>query len=550
MTLPAAQWGTPAVIPVEHITVPSKRMRALRPEKVAEIAESIKARGLLQPPDVRRAEKGSGYILVTGKHRYEAVRKLGFNDIRVIVLDGLDADTALLAEIDENLVRAELSPAERALHIGERKRLYEKLHPKTKHGGDRKSAKAKSSRQNGDLKRFTEDAAKTTGKSERSVQREVERGAKVVVLPDIIGTSLDQGDEIDALGKLPEHEQRQVVDRVKGGEKVSAKDRLKQFVREQRERPEDSPEPAPSGKTTIVITHTGKQASYPLPKGNVTFNKTNEQVGWAWWSWNLVTGCLHACPYCYAREGAVVNPNLSKHYPFGFEPTLYEYRLDAPANTKVPEAAKDDPRWGRVFVSSMGDLFGKWVPDEWIAKVMAKCIENPQWEYLFLTKFPKRYVELMKLGLLPPTAWIGTSVDNQDRVKYAEDAFRQISGVRRKWLSLEPLLKPLEFTDLSMFDWVVIGAQSATHQPGGVYVPEFAPPFEWIARLTDQAHKAGCRVWQKHNLLGIPNSQSPGMKLIQEEPILRNLTAPADGASARDIDTNGGEADERGRATS
>jgi protein gp37 len=114
---------------------------------------------------------------------------------------------------------------------------------------------------------------------------------------------------------------------------------------------------------------------------------------------------------------------------------------------------------------------------------------------------------------------LGTTVDDQYRVKIAEEAFRKISGVRVKWLSLEPLLAPLEFTDLSMFDWVVIGSQSATNQPDGIgHVPEFAPQFEWVARIVAQARKAGCRVYLKPNLLGIPNPQSPGMQLTQEEP--------------------------------
>lgn len=132
-----------------------------------------------------------------------------------------------------------------------------------------------------------------------------------------------------------------------------------------------------------------------------------------------------------------------------------------------------------------------------------------------LTKFPRRYVGLQ----LPPTAWLGTSVDEQKRVRLAEEAFRQISGVGVKWLSLEPLLAPLEFTDLSMFDWVVIGSQSATEQPNG-HVAEFAPPFEWVARLTAQAREAGCKIYQKPNLIGVANPQRAGMQLIQEEPNL------------------------------
>jgi protein gp37 len=274
----------------------------------------------------------------------------------------------------------------------------------------------------------------------------------------------------------------------------------------------------PSRTTTLVRTHDGQQVDYQLPKGRAKFNGTNDQVSWAAWTWNPVTGCLHNCKYCYAREGAVMNRNLAPFYPFGFTPTFHEWRLEAPAHSKVPEGVKDDPRLGRVFVSSMGDLFGKWVPDEWITKVFAAAHGSPDWEYLFLTKFPQRYVGLD----LPPTAWIGTTVDVQYRVKIAEEAFRKIKGVRVKWLSLEPLLAPLEFTDLSMFDFVVIGSQSATEQPDG-RVQEFAPPFEWVARITEQARAAGCKVYQKPNLLGVTDPQHAGMTLIQEMPDLLPL---------------------------
>jgi protein gp37 len=94
--------------------------------------------------------------------------------------------------------------------------------------------------------------------------------------------------------------------------------------------------------------------------------------------------------------------------------------------------------------------------------------------------------------------------------------------VRVKWLSLEPLLAPLEFSDLSMFDFVVIGSQSATNQPDG-YVPEFAPPIEWVMRLTAQAKKAGCKVYHKPNLMGVTDPQHAGMTLLQEEPDLPPL---------------------------
>src|SRR5262249_23585617 len=108
---------------------------------------------------------------------------------------------------------------------------------------------------------------------------------------------------------------------------------------------------------------------------------------------------MQACDYCYAR------PIANRFYRKKFEPDFYPERLSAPANTKVPEEAKNNPVLKRVFVGSMGDIFGNWVPDELIRQVFASCIANPQWEYLFLTKFPQRYVELLDRGVkLPPTA--------------------------------------------------------------------------------------------------------------------------------------------------
>jgi protein gp37 len=311
--------------------------------------------------------------------------------------------------------------------------------------------------------------------------------------------------------KIANHSE-QLAKQVQRGEKT-VDEAIKEVRAEERVKAPAKEQPLDKNNLVTLVTHTGQQVKYPLPKGKATFNRTNEQVSWAGWTWNPVTGCLHGCPYCYAREIANLERS-AKIYPVGFTPLFHHERLDAPANTDVPKEAKCDPRLKRVFVCSMADLYGKWVPTEWIEKVHASCIMNPQWDYLFLTKFPKRYTELQ----LPSTAWIGTSIDQQSRVKYAEDAFRQIKGVRHKWLSVEPLREPLEFSDLSMFDWIVIGSQSATVQPNGP-VKEFAPRFEWVARIVAQARECKCKIYLKPNLLGgNPNPQSPGMQLPQEEP--------------------------------
>jgi protein gp37 len=254
----------------------------------------------------------------------------------------------------------------------------------------------------------------------------------------------------------------------------------------------------------------GRPYLYRQPQGRATFNETKgEGISWAAWSWNPVTGCRHGCEYCYAREIAHRWP---ESYPAGFEALFHDERLAAPANTRIPAAHQGDPAYRRVFVCSMADLYGQWVPAEWIDRVHEAMLESLQWEYILLTKFPARYLKVQ----IPPGAWVGTSVDEQKRVHIAERAFADLDVPReRKWLSLEPLREPLEFSDLTMFGGVVIGAQTETQQPGGT-VSAYAPPIDWVARLIVQAREAGCRLHIKPNLLGVTNPKQPGMQLPDE----------------------------------
>jgi protein gp37 len=139
----------------------------------------------------------------------------------------------------------------------------------------------------------------------------------------------------------------------------------------------------------------------------------------------------------------------------------------------------------------MADLFGRWVPDAWIDAVLAVVRENQQWNFLFLTKFPIRLTEFS----FPANAWLGTSVDAQARIPNAEKAFARVQG-GVKWLSCEPMLERLTFTRLDLFDWVVVGGASRSSQ-----TPDFRPPREWVTHLERQAAAAGCKVYEKTNLL-------------------------------------------------
>jgi protein gp37 len=137
----------------------------------------------------------------------------------------------------------------------------------------------------------------------------------------------------------------------------------------------------------------------------------------------------------------------------------------------------------------MADLFGEWVPNEWISKVMKVVESNPQWIFIFLTKNPRRLTSIQ----FPNNAWVGASVDRQVRVTPTEDAMRQVSASVR-FVSCEPMLEQITFSDYSILDWVIIGAQSKSTQE-----PEKQPEYKWVKSLTDAAHDGGCKVYWKPN---------------------------------------------------
>ena len=110
-------------IKIDEVKV-GTRKRKLDEERVRELAESIRELGLLQPIGIH--DDGT---LVFGWHRLEACKLLGWDEIEATVVSAEDALRAELAEIDENLVRNELTALERAEHLARRKELYEQLYP-------------------------------------------------------------------------------------------------------------------------------------------------------------------------------------------------------------------------------------------------------------------------------------------------------------------------------------------------------------------------------------------------------------------------------------
>jgi protein gp37 len=225
------------------------------------------------------------------------------------------------------------------------------------------------------------------------------------------------------------------------------------------------------------------------------------KIDWCDMSWNPVTGCLHGCEYCYAKRiaerfGILENPCFEedlndptfkaelyvKHdnpYPYIFSPTFHKYRLDEPQKVKKSQ---------RIFVCSMADLFGDWVPDSWIEEVIKACEAAPQHKYLFLTKNPKRYSKLAANNKLPPQHWYGHTVTGQEQKQ------KQLYSNWRTFVSIEPLLSmpDLEFVKYDNTAWVIIGQQTG---PGAK-----PPKQEWVESIIEQCRAAGVPVLIKSPL--------------------------------------------------
>lgn len=81
-------------------------------EKIAELAQTIKTHGMIQPIIVRKLEEDD-YELIAGERRWRAVKTLGWENAPVIVQEMTDTETASVALI-ENLQREELTVIEEA----------------------------------------------------------------------------------------------------------------------------------------------------------------------------------------------------------------------------------------------------------------------------------------------------------------------------------------------------------------------------------------------------------------------------------------------------
>lgn len=171
-------------------------------------------------------------------------------------------------------------------------------------------------------------------------------------------------------------------------------------------------------------------------------------IEWTEMTWNPVTGCTklsQGCKHCYAET-------LSKRF-WGDRPftdvQVHEDRLDQPRRWRKPRT---------VFVNSMSDLFHENVPVEFITRVFKVMQECPQHTFQVLTKRAERLAELAPALAWPENVWMGVSVEDARVVRRIGLLSNVPAAVR--FLSLEPLIGPLDRLELGGIDWVIVGGES------------------------------------------------------------------------------------------
>ena len=204
------------------------RLRPVDEAHAQLIAASMNESGLIQPVVVRRHPSGNGLKLVVGGHRDRGARILEWDEIPAILIEATD-DEARQIEIDENLARKELTALERAEFLAERKRVYESLHPEAAHGKARRPKTEKGKVANfATFARFSKDAAKTTGLSERSVQLACALAGKLApqAVAAIRGTKVaDNQAQLQALAELEPEQQLAVARAIAAGASTVTKAR-------------------------------------------------------------------------------------------------------------------------------------------------------------------------------------------------------------------------------------------------------------------------------------------------------------------------------------
>ena len=202
---------------------------------------------------------------------------------------------------------------------------------------------------------------------------------------------------------------------------------------------------------------------------------------------NLVIGCTIGCSYCYARNN-VRRFHMTEDFS---RPEYFPGKLRL-MGRKRPQ---------NLLLTGMSD-FSDWNP-EWREEVFARIAQNPQHQYIFLTKRPEKIQFSTELD----NVWFGVTVTSA-KEKGRIQAMREHIRAKHYQVSFEPMFDDIGEVDFTGIEWIVVGTETGRRKG------KSESKTEWVWNLTDQAHSRGIPVFMKEDLLPVMGEA----QMIQELP--------------------------------
>ncbi|MEH2508028.1 protein gp37 [Bradyrhizobium sp. AZCC 1578] len=214
---------------------------------------------------------------------------------------------------------------------------------------------------------------------------------------------------------------------------------------------------------------------------------SNSPIEWTEATWNPVGGCTilsPGCTNCYAMRLA---RRLEAMGQSKYAGTTRVSGGRAKWNGKIvlDEAALGIPlKWKNpkiIFVNSMSDLFHEKVPFDFIERVFDVMRRARHHTFQVLTKRADRLADVADTLPWPNNVWMGVSVESDAYIGRIDHLRSTPAYI--KFLSLEPLLGPLDDLDLNGIDWAIAGGES------GPAARPMDP--DWVRSIRDQCVDAG-----------------------------------------------------------
>lgn len=208
----------------------------------------------------------------------------------------------------------------------------------------------------------------------------------------------------------------------------------------------------------------------------------NSQIEWTTHTFNPWWGCTKVsdgCKFCYAETLA----NRYGHKVWGPQATrrtFGEKHWQEPLKWNA-EAEKAGVR-RRVFCASMADVFDELAPAGEREKLWVLMRETPWLDWQVLTKRPHLIAENLPADWYDgyENVWLGTSIEDSRVVQRVEELVAVPAVVH--FLSVEPLIGPIDDLPLDNIEWVIVGGESG---PGARPMKQ-----EWVESIHRQCRAA------------------------------------------------------------